>query len=61
MVSPCCDGYTIWIDSSLDEIHRMRAYQHALEHIRRRDFERDSATAIEAEAHNKSRSSAGTE
>lgn len=52
-VAPCLDGYTVWIDSSLDEAHRIRAYIHALEHIRRNDFSSalQSADDIELEAH----------
>ena len=33
MVTPCADGYTVYIDASLDDKHRMEAYEHALRHI----------------------------
>ena len=38
MVTPCADGYTVYIDASLDDKHRMEAYEHALRHIENGDF-----------------------
>lgn len=51
LVCPCADGYTIWIDARLDEKARAAAYNHALGHIRRNDWEKGSVQDIEAEAH----------
>ncbi len=51
LVTPCLEGYTIYIDESLDEAHRLKAYEHAIEHIRSNDFERADVQTIEAEAH----------
>lgn len=51
MVTPCLEGYTVYIDERLDEAHRLEAYQHALEHIKRHDFEKDDVQQIESEAH----------
>lgn len=51
MVTPCLEGYTVYIDERLDEAHRLEAYRHALEHIRRHDFEKNDVQQIESEAH----------
>lgn len=51
MVTPCADGYTIYIADWLDEEHRIKAYEHALTHIRNNDFEKDNVQEIEMVAH----------
>lgn len=54
MVTPCADGYTVYIDAALDNEHRIKAYEHALEHIERGDFDMDNIAdvqQIEAMAH----------
>ena len=51
MVSPCYNGYTIYISDRLDQEHRIRAYYHALRHIRKRDHEKSSVQLIEMHAH----------
>lgn len=52
MVAPCFGGYTVYIDKKLDRAHQIRAYQHALNHIKRGDFEKkEHATVIEFHAH----------
>ena len=51
MVTPCADGYTVYISEQLDQEHRIRAYHHALRHIRKRDFEKTSVQMIEMHAH----------
>lgn len=51
MVTPCVDGYTIYIADWLDEAHRIAAYEHALTHIRNNDFEKDNVQEIEMVAH----------
>lgn len=51
MVTPCADGYTIYIADWLDEAHRIKAYEHALTHIRNNDFEKDNVQEIEIVAH----------
>ena len=50
MVMPCIDGYTIYIDQDLDELGRLKAFWHAVKHIRREDFHGD-AGKVEMEAH----------
>ena len=51
IVLPCCDGYTIYIDDRLSHEQQVAAYRHALEHIRRNDFEKVDVDEIEHEAH----------
>ena len=51
MVTPCADGYTIYIADWLDQEHRVAAYEHALTHIRNNDFEKDNVQEIEMVAH----------
>jgi hypothetical protein len=33
MVTPCADGYTVYIDVHLDKEHRIDAYNHAIRHV----------------------------
>lgn len=52
MVVPCGDGnYTVYLSAKLDNIHRQRAYEHALKHIRDNDFQKTDVQQIEAAAH----------
>lgn len=51
MVTPCYDGYTIYLDASLSPYGRKRAYNHALTHIEKHDFEKHDIQQIEREAH----------
>jgi hypothetical protein len=51
MIAPCYDGYTIYLDSNLDEIQRVEAYNHALSHIIGEDYEKHDVNAIEINAH----------
>lgn len=51
MVTPCCDGYTIYIDDRLDEIGRWKAYSHAMRHIINGDFSKTNVQLIESGAH----------
>ena len=56
-VTPCTDGYTVYINSLLTYEQQVSAYQHALDHIRRDDLDSDNADRdadeIENEAHRK--------
>jgi hypothetical protein len=49
MVTPCCDGYTVYIDLKLNDKQRRKEYLHALDHIRRNDFEKENVQIIESE------------
>lgn len=51
VVMPCLDGYTVYIDSSLSDERKIKAYNHALLHIVNRDFEKADVQEIEATAH----------
>lgn len=53
-VRPCGPfAYTVYINARLSQEDRVQAYKHALEHIRRQDFEKRGANInnIEKEAH----------
>lgn len=52
-VLKCADGYTIYISDRLDKEHRIRAYKHALWHIKNDDWSKSNVQEIEAEAHEK--------
>lgn len=51
MAVPCCDGYTIYINANLSQTEQLRAYHHALAHIKRNDWEQTDIQQIEMEAH----------
>ena len=55
MVTPCADGYTVYISSALDDEHILKAYEHALEHIRSGHFDIENVSSsvqkIEADTH----------
>ncbi len=52
IVTTCADGYTVYIDKKLTRERQLEVYEHALNHIRRNDFESDlSADEIEYQAH----------
>lgn len=52
MVVPCSDGdFTVYLSAKLDMEHRLRAYEHALKHIRNHDFQKTDVQQIESEAH----------
>lgn len=54
MVTPCIDGYTIYLNARVSTETQRQGYLHALHHIRNHDFEReDCVQQIEAEAHRK--------
>ena len=49
---PCEDGYNIYINESLDDMHKQAAYVHELIHIDHGHFERDiDVNEIERETH----------
>lgn len=51
MVTPCSDGFTIYLNARLSYQDRVRAYHHAMKHIDRNDFEKEDVQKIEKEAH----------
>ena len=51
-ITPCCDGYTIYLNENLSHEQRIMAYQHALVHIANDDFGTyGDVQEIEARAH----------
>ena len=51
LVMPCADGYTVYIADRLDQVHQLKAYDHALRHIANNDFDKTDVQEIEAVAH----------
>lgn len=51
MIAPCSDGYTIYLSDKLDTESLRKRYEHALAHIRRRDWNKSDVQQIEEEAH----------
>ncbi|HAB94851.1 MAG TPA: hypothetical protein DCF49_08895 [Lachnospiraceae bacterium] len=51
MVTPCIDGYTVYLNARLSYAGRVRAYLHAMRHIERNDFEGANVQEIETETH----------
>jgi hypothetical protein len=47
MVTPCADGYTVYISAKLDDEHRLKAYEHALRHIESGDFDMDCTKTVQ--------------
>lgn len=45
------DNYTILISSNLCREQQLEAYEHAMRHIERNDFEKRNVQEIEREAH----------
>ena len=43
--------YTIFINKNLSDAKRLEAIQHALEHIKKKDFEKDDVQEIESDRH----------
>lgn len=51
MVTPCADGYTVYLNARLSYARRVQAYHHALRHIERNDWNKSSVQDIENDAH----------
>ena len=51
MVTPCPDGYTIYLDISDSDNGRMLHYKHALKHIKRNDHVSEDIQDIESKTH----------
>lgn len=52
-VTPCYDGYTVYINCKLPREAKYKAFHHALTHINNDDFCGTNINVIEAEAHGK--------
>ena len=52
MVTPCADGYTVYINARCSDAVQRKAYAHALRHVERDDFHSTKPVQqIETEAH----------
>lgn len=53
MVSPCADGYTVYVNTRYTREAQLGAYLHAVKHVEGRDWEKDNVQDIEVRAHNR--------
>lgn len=51
MVMPCLDGYTVFINSRLSSEMQRKCFEHALDHVRHNDWEKENVDEIEYERH----------
>lgn len=51
MVTPCYDGYTVYINKKLPREIKRRAYNHAMRHIEQDDFNCSDVQDIEYRSH----------
>jgi len=50
-ITPCEDGYTLYINKKLPREAKRRAYNHAMRHIEHNDFNGSDIQDIERKAH----------
>lgn len=53
LVTPCSEGYTVYIDKDLPYEKKINAYYHAISHIKDEDFTKHNVQRIEQKAHAK--------
>ena len=53
IVTPCPDGYTIYLNAADTKERQQESYRHAIMHSTDDDFSRDKVALIESVAHNK--------
>ena len=51
MIAPCGEGFTIYLNARLSYQGRIRACLHALEHVKRNDWNQENVQQIESETH----------
>jgi len=51
MITPCEDGYTLYIDKRLSPDGFIRAYHHAVSHVINNDWDKSDVQSIERTAH----------
>lgn len=49
MLTPCTEGYTLYLNERLTQNQRLRAIEHAFRHAQRGDFEKLNADVQEIE------------
>lgn len=50
-IVPCLDGYTVYIDQQLTRERQVEEYNHAVNHVIRKDHSKNDVAQIEKEAH----------
>lgn len=50
-VTPCIDGYTVYINEALTKTERIKAFRHAIRHIESGDFKKSDVQKIESATH----------
>lgn len=55
IVTPCFDGYTVYLNAKLSEVGRQEALDHALWHINNNDFEKENIQEVESAANRRDR------
>ena len=50
-VVPCSDGFTVYLNSNHMRTANLEGYYHAIDHILRKDHEKDDVQTIERQAH----------
>lgn len=60
-VTPCADGYTVYIREDLSIDQKLEALAHAMRHINGDDFEKADVQEIEANAHEEGRDGEGNQ
>lgn len=53
MVTPCADGFTVYLNNADSEFRKKKAFEHAIAHIRNNDFGKVDVQGIEMIAHGK--------
>lgn len=51
IITPCYDGYTVYINKRLPREAKRKAYNHAIRHIERNDFQKYDVQSIEYNNH----------
>ena len=51
MVTPCADGYTVYLNQKLDRRGQLKAFHHAIDHIAGNDFDGGYVQEIELLRH----------
>lgn len=55
MVTPCEDGYTVYVDPRQTHAGMVRSYEHAISHINGDDFAKSEVQTIETIRHTEGR------
>ena len=50
-VTPCADGYTVYVDIDLPDHKIEEVLNHAIQHIENNDFEKNDVQTIEIDSH----------